>query len=643
MYGIFGFIAFVFTYMFIHFDLFYTESDSAKYLLSALVQSQAAIIGIVITLTFITVQLIFSYSPRAVGVALKKNVDMWMLLIFYGISIFYGLFVLRMIPDKLNGHLSQIDFLTFWGSSVSLEYRICFVYCLGIFTFVAIAPYLRYTVNFLKPDNIIKILSHDIAESEILKHIKSVEEHEKDRTIPIEEDPVQPIVDIIQGSVMKYDVATTSTGINTIADRAIDVVDPYLFSISAKKSKKIKNDLRPGPISKKFKNEFKKKGYPLSGSPIVEIINFIPRTTKWRIHDENTREMYRVIEDESGELTVLIDFGSEIEVSNHFGRHFEKIGRFVISQDGFESAIEVIKSLETFGKLAADKEFEEPTRKITKSIRLIGRIAAKKREDFDGVIWQAVESLKLVGKVAITKEGEFENPATDIVVSIGMVGIAAAENEREWPTDWAVSSLEEIGEDAMGYGLAWATNRTVFSLGIVIMAATRNGMKLVGGTSQTKTIEFIEDIGKDAINKGEKFKGVANQAVWSIGGIGTTAAEGGKEFKSVAKQAAISVAEVGISAAEKGNELKSVIQHAIESLIDVGKTAAENGLDDVAMQAAQSLAELTISSEEIVKTVIQRLKQYQGYKSSEEFMNLYEQQLGKLQTRYLDTNITTKP
>ena len=89
MYGIFVFIAFVFTHMFTHFNLFYTESNSAKYLLSALVQSQAAIIGIVITLTFIAVQLIFSYSPRAVGVALKKNDDMWMLL--WNINILWTL------------------------------------------------------------------------------------------------------------------------------------------------------------------------------------------------------------------------------------------------------------------------------------------------------------------------------------------------------------------------------------------------------------------------------------------------------------------------------------------------------------------------------------------------------------------------
>ena len=225
MYGIVGFITYIFMNILTYFDIFYIESDSAQYLLSALVQSEAAIIGIVITLTFIAVQLVFSYAPQAVGVALKRNYDMWMLLIFYGISIFYGLFVLRMIPNEWNGSLSQIDFLTLRGSHVSLEYRVCIAYCLGIFIFGAIVPYVLNTVDFLKPTNIIKILSHDITESKILRHIESVKKHNEDRTKPIEEDPVKPIVDIIHGSIMKYDIATTSIGVNAITNRAIEIID----------------------------------------------------------------------------------------------------------------------------------------------------------------------------------------------------------------------------------------------------------------------------------------------------------------------------------------------------------------------------------------------------------------------------------
>jgi uncharacterized membrane protein len=50
--------------LFTHFNLFHTDVNSARYMLSALVQSQAAIVAIVITLTLIAVQLTASaYSP----------------------------------------------------------------------------------------------------------------------------------------------------------------------------------------------------------------------------------------------------------------------------------------------------------------------------------------------------------------------------------------------------------------------------------------------------------------------------------------------------------------------------------------------------------------------------------------------------
>jgi hypothetical protein len=40
----------------------------------------------------------------------------------------------------------------------------------------------------------------------------------------VKDDPVQPIVDIIHGSVMKYDIATTEYGLKAITEKAIEVV-----------------------------------------------------------------------------------------------------------------------------------------------------------------------------------------------------------------------------------------------------------------------------------------------------------------------------------------------------------------------------------------------------------------------------------
>jgi uncharacterized membrane protein len=78
--------------LFRYFNLFHTDAGSARYMLSALVQSQAAIVAIVVTLTLIAVQLTASaYSPRVIDI-FKKNPDMWILLGCYGVSIFYGEF-----------------------------------------------------------------------------------------------------------------------------------------------------------------------------------------------------------------------------------------------------------------------------------------------------------------------------------------------------------------------------------------------------------------------------------------------------------------------------------------------------------------------------------------------------------------------
>lgn len=58
--------------VFNYFELYHTDADSARYMLSAMVQAQAAIVAIVITLTLIAVQLTASaYSPRVIDIFKK--------------------------------------------------------------------------------------------------------------------------------------------------------------------------------------------------------------------------------------------------------------------------------------------------------------------------------------------------------------------------------------------------------------------------------------------------------------------------------------------------------------------------------------------------------------------------------------------
>ena len=209
----------------IHFNSFKINDTSAQYLLSALVQSLAAIIAIVVTMTLVAVQLTASaYSPRVIDI-FKKDWVMWLLLVWYGLSIFFGLFVLEMIGGEYSISNS-------WCITVPLEICVFLAYLMGIIAFAGLFWHIGNVINLLNPENIIKRLSGGITKKNISKHIKSLDEHKVDRTRPIETDPVQPIEDIICSSLSKHDFTTISSGINVITNRAIDVMDQNEYKIS---------------------------------------------------------------------------------------------------------------------------------------------------------------------------------------------------------------------------------------------------------------------------------------------------------------------------------------------------------------------------------------------------------------------------
>ena len=187
----------------IYFNSFKIDDVSARYLLSALVQSLAAIIAIVVTLTLVAVQLTASaYSPRVIDV-FKENKIMWWLLVWYGLSIFFGLSVLGMIGGNYSISNS-------WCIIVPLEILVLIVYLMGIAAFAGLFWHIGNVIDLLRPENIIKRLAVEITE---------------DRILNSEEDPIQPIMDIIHGSVMKYDITTTRVGLTAVTDRVIKILD----------------------------------------------------------------------------------------------------------------------------------------------------------------------------------------------------------------------------------------------------------------------------------------------------------------------------------------------------------------------------------------------------------------------------------
>jgi len=586
------------------FDAFTIDDTSARYLLSALVQSLAAIIAIVVTLTLVAVQLSASaYSPRVIDI-FKKDWFMWWLLVWYGLSIFFGLFVLEMIGSEYQN-------LSRWG--VPLELCVFLAYLMGIIAFAGLFCHIGNVITLLKPENIIEKLSEGITTEKILKFIESEKKQRVDRTQPVKDDPMRQIVIVINSLIMKYDFESVKDGLKAITDLAIEVMGNLcLFSVSSR----FKNDLRRGTISEEFNNEFKNRGYSLSENLNVERINFIPRTTKWRIHDENGREMYRVIEGENEELNVLIDLDGEIKVSGYFCRHFEGIIR--LTTEKYETpTIDVIENLKTLGMSTAEKKLEYATKEV---LRLLDK-------------WIKV----------ITERG-FEGAALHTVSSLGDVGKAAAEKGLEDVTDQAARSLGDVGKTAERNGLERAVGQALESLGQVGKIAAENGLRgaatsaamdlvffgrfeIEKGNDYTaeRVIWFLEKIGNAAAEK--RLEPVTCRAAESLGLLGRNAAEKGKEFEEVTKKVIWRLNSVGVSA--EGEGLEMATKQVAQSIICVGVFAVKNGLGDTAQEAAKSLAELSISNEEPVEQAIResksKLQKY--FELFQKFVNLYEQQL----------------
>ena len=386
--------------LFRNFNLFHTDVTSARYMLSALVQSQAAIVAIVITLTLIAVQLTASaYSPRVIDI-FKKNPDMWILLGCYGVSIIYGLFLLKRVVGVEGEFVSQSAIWSLGSISVSFEFCVSMAYWLGVFTFVALFPYLWYTFSLLKSENIIKRLANKITKDKILEYIKLAKTSggvEK-RLVA---DPIQPIVDIIHGSIMKYDLETTRFGLKKVTDQVLKIISP--------------------------------------GDEEESL---------WCFCNQLTRVGRLAISREDAEST--------IEVS----KNLENFGTLT-AEKGLENAtVYAAKSLRVVGKAAAGKGLESATTQVARSLGEVGTAAAEK--GLAGATQQVARLLGEVGKAAAGKG--LANATVYVARSLGAVGKAAAGKGLANATESAARSLVEVGIAAAEKGLEFATQQAARSL-----------------------------------------------------------------------------------------------------------------------------------------------------------------------------------
>jgi stage V sporulation protein SpoVS len=567
----------------IYFNAFTIDGNSARYLLSSLVQSLAAIIAIVVTLTLVAVQLTASaYSPRVIDI-FKKDWVMWLLLVWYGLSIFFGLFVLEMIGGKYQS-------LGHWG--VSLESCVFLAYLMGVAAFAGLFLHLINVFNLLNPTNIAMELLKDLIKDKnkttdrILKSVESARDQKLDPKQHPEDDPLQPIVAIIRGSLAKYDFEMTRAGLNAIVVGMLEIIRPFSIDTG------LKEDLISGKSSKKLKSAFKNNRHLLPESLIVN------KGTKLAIHKVSVnwwitgnvsgKEKIYVVKEENGKLNVYGCPIEETELSRYFCIHLKQVGKLTIEKENEISTFDVVNSLKKVGMSTAEKKLENATPQIILSLEWVGKISAESGlRDVTGAV---VGAIRNVGETAA--ESGLMNATSQAVTAIKTVGKIAIGQKWEDVIKYAVQSLIWVGI-APTHLFSWDN---------------------VPGGDSDGLIRFLKD-------------------ELGIGWVESVESDGDKTIRICGDGKS---AEMTIDDAEKKVTLK----------ISGGKTydltvKRENGTLNIHAatsnwNAAKSLAELTILSEETVTKEIQECEKLMGFQDLlkrdifDKFMNLYEHELEKL-------------
>lgn len=313
--------------IFSYFGLLHTDADTARILLNTLVNSEAGIFAIVVTLSLIAVQLAASsYSARVIDLFMRTP-DPWVLMLIYIVAMVYGLGVLKLIDEE----------------SVSyLEIHISLSYYLGIFAFTALILFIWNTFGLLQPFSIIDRLSERITKQHILSLLS--------RESPFNNDPVQPIIDIVLSSWGKYDYETMGYGLRAISNRADCVLREY-YSTPAEKEKAQVADHISGHFFKVGTLALNRRDEDFAGNVFLSLNSVGLVTTQERL--------------EGSALSILKFFGNTgIRAAEE---KLEKI------------AFEAVKNLRSVGEAAVQRQMGDAARTAAFYIAEVGVVAAEQK------------------------------------------------------------------------------------------------------------------------------------------------------------------------------------------------------------------------------------------------------------------------
>jgi hypothetical protein len=387
-------------------------ADNVRASLSVLVQTQGAIIAIVITLTLVVVQITATTSSAQLAhYVIRKNPDVWLLLLSYIIAILYGLWVLGDLTLATGGGLdNQIV------ASESRNY-IFLAYALGAFTLAILIPYTLRMTNFLRPDYLLKELSREISDEGALKPSESF----------------LLFVDLLQVSAVHHNFSLVDSGFNQFTHRIKQFIDD-------EDSKKSKEELericyyvmRLGQVSADAGND----------TSILDIVRKMREIGEYSVTKKQTLATTYVIR------TLFFVTKSAIEhkqyMSSQIGvNSIGLIGKLAEENDLFESANYAIEKLQELGPFAAHSQMVWATTQVGDELAGIGKVAVEKgQKDQTEII---IVSLNGCLNEAILRD--LDDASRELIGIFEQLGVHSAEQKNDACTALMIVSLAEVSRE----------------------------------------------------------------------------------------------------------------------------------------------------------------------------------------------------
>jgi len=562
---IFDFFSILGIILLLFFPISSTNFDNALYFLSAMVQAQAAIVSLVITLTLIAIQMATSsYTPRVVDV-IKKNPDMWLLLLIYLIAISYGFIVLKQVERKPDPILVST------------------VLILGIYTFATLFLYMKNTIALLRPDRIITMLVAEINGENIHQNVWT-------------DDIFQPVFDVINASMSRFDVTTTRTGLNMLSNRLLELLPSF-------------NNNEKRDIARYFCDHIKRSALVAIRSDdegLIREIIWVLQNFGCRCCKTKDQEIINLVN-----LTLRYIALQAIEkdmdsVSYGIAIAYKEIAIQAAESELNDVTVDVVSILGWISTKSADKGFDKTTKRFIRALKIIGIYCGKKGlenpttrviEVFGGTcthvadnmlkgsIFDVVEAIKDVAILAIYGRMHFATKLS--IIALKKVVVRKIDDRPGAMKDLPILYLEKIGTQSAEQKIEPATLEVVKALEDV-------GMHFLEINLQNETYQVVKSLGKVSVRYSSlELEHSVDNGIIALKNLAFRSIKKGQGFAIDA--VTDSLWRIGFQALEKKQE--HATEEVSRALKWIALDSAENGLESPVETAVGALESLFIKAD----------------------------------------------